>query len=122
MKTFIYAVICLLFGIGIGWFIGHSQTKHETSEAVGQMVQATESSDATEAARDARAIALIDSGQTESAVRLLCAPLANYYYIYGTNTDQGNRSKVHVLIENLIKSNNTVAKEITNHLAKSGSD
>jgi hypothetical protein len=114
MKTSIALVLSLALGLFIGWHFGHHHARHETSEAVQQMVDTTEASDAAEAARDARAISSIESGDTKEAVRSLSTPVAHYYAVYGNlSVNSENRSKVRGLIEQVSKTNQVLASAIS---------
>lgn len=118
MKTFIAAVLSLALGLFIGWHFGHRHAGHETTAAVRQLVGTTEASDAAEAARDARAISSIESGDTKEAVRSLSAPVAHYHAVYGNlalNDEQ--RLKVRGLIEQVAKTNQVLASIISNSSA-----
>ena len=107
MKTTSISLISLLAGVGVGWYIGHGYAKHETTEAVEQMMQTMESSDGAEAARDILAIGLIGSGDTQKTVQLLSKPIASYYYMYaihaGTNDERAE--KLRAQIEQLASTN-----------------
>jgi len=121
MKTLISSVASMLLGLIIGWYVGHAHTKPEATAVVEQMLETTESSDAAEAIRDVRAIGLIQSGESQRAVQLLCTPIANYYSFYGSHTDKNEqRSKLRFLIEDLIRTNKIVADAMTNHMANQG--
>jgi len=119
MKTLIASAVSLLLGSMIGWYIGYGHAKHETTEAVEQMMQTMESSDGAEAARDILAIGLIGSGDTQKTVQLLSKPIAGYYYMYaihaGTNDERAE--KLRAQIEQLASTNQVVATEITNQMA-----
>jgi hypothetical protein len=118
MKTSIASVLSLALGLFIGWHFGHHHASRETSEAVQQMVDTTEASDAAEAARDARAISSIESGDTKEAVRSLSTPVAHYYAVYGNlSVNSENRSKVRGLIEQVSKTNQVLASAISDTTA-----
>jgi hypothetical protein len=115
VKTLIGSLVLVSLGLVIGWYIGRSQRSPATSQAVEQMVETMESFEGAEAARDVRAISLIGSGGTESAVKLLCGPIANYYRQYVTDAyTNERRSRLLALIEDLMSTNKTVAYEVTN--------
>src|SRR5438046_3013466 len=87
MKTCVGSVIFLLLGLAVGFYAGNrSYHKRIADEAVQQLVESTESSDALMAAMSARTISLIDSGQDQQAVQMLSFPIAHYYYIYASST------------------------------------
>jgi hypothetical protein len=114
MKTLIASVLSLAAGLFLGWHFGH---RH----AVEQLVETTEASDGAEAARDARVIGLIESGDTKEAVRLLSNPLAHYYAIYGdSSVTHERRSRLHALIEKVAKTNKVVASSLSDASALGG--
>lgn len=118
MKTLIAAVLSLALGLFIGWHFGYRHARHETTAAVQQLVGTTEASDAAEAARDARAISSIESGDTKEAIRSLSAPVAHYYTVYGNLAlNDERRSKVRGLIEQVAKTNQVLASIISNSAA-----
>jgi len=112
MKTFLASVVSLILGLGLGWYLEHHRAEREKTEIVQQMVEGGESSDGEHAARAARAIQFIDSGQPQEAVRLLSAPIAHYYLEYGELSVNERRSRVRSLIEGLAKTNQVVAARI----------
>src|SRR5438128_9944238 len=103
MKTCVASVIFLLVGLAVGFFIGYRDyQKHMASQAVQQLVESTESSEALMARMSARAISLIDSGQDQQAVQMLSFPIARYYYIYASSTfTNEQRLKLRALITGL---------------------
>jgi hypothetical protein len=114
MKTFIASFTCLLVGLAIGCYVGHRYyQRHTTNEAVQQLVEAGESSDALLAATNSRAIGFIDSGETHKAVETLSRPIAHYYSIYTTSTfTNEQRLALRAMIEELARTNKTVAAQI----------
>lgn len=117
MKITIISLISLLAGIGVGSCIGYRHyEKYATNVAIQQMVQGTESSDALAAATSIEAIGLIESGDTQKAVRFLSGPIAHYYYLYAINagTNKERRLEMRALTEQLIDTDTIVADEITN--------
>jgi hypothetical protein len=102
----------LILGLGLGWYFEHHRAEREKTEIVQQMVEGGESSDSEHAARAARAIQFIDSGQPQEAVRLLSGPIAHYYSVYGDLSLNEGRSKVRSLIEGVAKTNQVVAARI----------
>jgi hypothetical protein len=119
MKTFLASVVSLILGLGLGWYLEHHRAEREKTEIVQQMVEGGESSDGEHAARAARAIQFIDSGQPQEAVRLLSAPIAHYYSVSGELSVNERRSNVRSLIEGLAKSNQVVAARIAEAAANS---
>lgn len=120
MKICFASVILLLVGLAVGFYIGYRDyQKHIASEAVQQLVESTESSDALMAAMSARTISLIDSGQDEKVVEMLSFPIAHYYYIYASSTlTNEQRLKLRAMIDGLASTNQVVAA----HIAKKMSD
>ena len=114
MKTFIASLTGLLVGLAIGCYVGHRYyQRHTTNEAVQQLVEAGESSDALLAATSSRAIGFIDAGETQRAVETLSRPIAHYYSIYTTSTfTNEQRLALRAMIEELAKTNKTVAAQI----------
>ena len=119
MKTFVASVIFLLVGLATGFYIGYRDYhKHIADEAVQQLVESTESSDALMAGMSARTISLIDSGQDQQAVQMLSFPIAQYYYIYASSEfTNAQRLKLRVLIDNLASSNQVVAAQIAKEMS-----
>jgi hypothetical protein len=114
MKTLIASVLSLAVGLLIGWTFGYRHSRHESTEAVQQLVDYTEASDAAQAARDARAIGLLESGDTKETVRLLSTPVAHYYAVYSNlSVNREQRSKVRALIEQVAKTNQVLASSIS---------
>jgi len=114
MKTIVTSLGSLLIGLAIGSYVGYRYyERHITSEAVRQMVDAGESSDALLAETSTRAIAFIDSGEAQKAVEMLSRRIAHYYSTYSTNTFiNEERLKLRAMIEDLARTNQTVAAQI----------
>jgi len=70
-------------GLAIGWYAGRGQARHETTEAVQQMMETMESYDAAEAVTSIRAIGLVESGQYQKASEYLSKPIAVYEHRFG---------------------------------------
>jgi hypothetical protein len=112
VKTIIASFLSLALGLIIGWCFEHHRAVNERNALVQQMVQGGESSDGERAARAARAIQMIDSGQKEEAVELLSRPVAHYYSVYGRDDRNDQRSKVRALIEQVAATNQIVGARI----------
>jgi hypothetical protein len=114
MKTFIVSLTCLLTGLGIGWYIGYRHyQKQITSEAIEQMTQSVESSEALAALVSIKAIGLIETDDTQKAIQLLSIPIGNYYFFYrNAGTKNEHRAENLAQIEQLVRTNETVAEEI----------
>ena len=83
------------------------------------MTQASSSLERLDAHSAIIAIQLIESGKNEKAVRFLCRPIADYYYMYtSAGWPKDERSlKVREMIGQLISTNEIVANEMTNRMA-----
>ena len=103
----------------MGFYAGNrSYHKHIADEAVQQLVESTESSDALMAAMSARTISLIDSGQDQQAVQMLSFPIAHYYYIYASSTfTNEQRLKLRAMIDGLASTNQIVAAQIAKEMS-----
>src|SRR3954470_23437213 len=119
MKTCVASAIFLLVGLAVGFFIGYRDyQKHIASEAIQQMVESGESSDALLASMSARTISLIDSGQGQQAVQMLSFPIAHYYYIYASSKfTNEQRLKLRALIDGLASTNQIVAAQIAKEMS-----
>jgi hypothetical protein len=114
MRTFIPSLICLLVGLSAGFFVGYRYyERHITSEATQQMIQGMESSQRLAAARGVRAIELIQSGQTQQAIRMFSVPVADFYSWYAplAHNDEETK-KLLVWIEQAASTNAAVASAI----------
>ena len=128
MKLKLAVVLLMLAAVALGFFIGrfqadsyvqhrhaeHEMTETEMREAVEQAMQTERSSSGVQAARDVRAIELIESGETQRAVQMLCQPIAEYYYSYAIDAGTDRERKLRAMIEQLVSTNKIVAAEITN--------
>jgi hypothetical protein len=112
MRTVFASTVCLIIGLGLGWYFERHRAEREKTEIVQLMVEASESSDGADAARSARAIQFINSGQPKEAVQLLSGPVAHYYSVYGALSANERRSKVRSLIDELARTNQVVAARI----------
>jgi hypothetical protein len=114
MKTLIIVLVSALVGSAVGFYVGNRDyQRHITNEAVQQLVESGESSDALIAATSARAIGFIDSGEAQKAIETLSRPIAHYYSIYDTSTiTNEQRLSLRAMIEGLARTNQTVAAQI----------
>ena len=113
MKTLLTSAVFLILGLGLGWYCEYHRAGREKTQIVQQLVEGSESSDREHAIRAARAIQLIESGQSQQAVQLLASPVAHYYTLYsGAGTSEERRSEARALIEQLAKTNQIVAAQI----------
>jgi len=112
-------VISVLVGLAIGWHFGYRYCdRYYTNEAMRQMVEQTESSDALMASMSSRTISLIDSGQDKEAVQMLSFPIASYYYVYASSTfTNEQRLKLRALIDGLASTNQIVAAQIAKEMS-----
>lgn len=114
MKRVIVFAGTVVMGLVVGWYCGYNLANHRTTNVVHQTVKTMEASDATQAVFDARVIGFIEAGEKERAVRVLCQPIASYYYTYdNTNGESKMRSAARAVIENLMKTNSIVAAEVS---------
>jgi len=103
----------MLIGLVIGWYFRHGRADREKTEYVQAMVQSAESADGEEAARAIRAIELVESGEAREAVQLLSTPIAHYYSVYSNaGRDHDRRAQLRAMIEQLARTNQTVAVRI----------
>ena len=120
MKTLIASVVSLLVGSVVGCSIGYRYCeRQELKDDVELMTQAMRSSERLDAHSAIFAINLIQSGENEKAIRFLCRPIADYYYMYtipGWPTDERS-VKLRDMIQQLITTNKIVANEMTNRMA-----
>ena len=119
MKTCLASVIFLLIGLAIGFYIGYRDYhKHIADEAVQQLVESTESSDALLANFSVQTIGLIESGQEQKAVQMLSFPIAHYYYIYASSQfTNEQRLRLRAVIDKLASTNQVVAAQIAKEMS-----
>lgn len=119
MKSKYLIALALVAGFFAGWSFGYNQAMStaKATEVVNAelLLQSAESHDLAEAVRNVRAIGLIDSGETQQAIQMLCTPIAQYYHLYTilAGTDD-RRSEARALIEELAQTNAIVAERIFN--------
>jgi len=120
MKTFVASSISLLVGLAIGGYVGYRYCeRYTTNEAIAQMVESGESSDALSATFSARAIGLIDSGEPQKAVEMLSFPVSRYYFIYATSEyTNEQRLRLRAIIEKLASTNQIVAAQIAHKMSR----
>ena len=113
MKILIACILSLGVGLLIGWQFGQRHAGRETTAAVQQLVEFTETSQDAEAARDARVISSIESGDTKEAVRLLSTPVAHYCNTYsGYIVKSERRSNLLAIIDQMAKTNQVLRLRI----------
>jgi hypothetical protein len=113
MKAFLASAVSLILGLGLGWHFEHHRAEREKTEIVQQMVEGGESADRLLAVMAARAIQMVESGQSQQAVQMLASPIAHYYTLYtGVGTKEERRAETRALIEQLSKTNRVVAARI----------
>jgi hypothetical protein len=116
VRTIISSVICLALGVTIGWYIERNHREQVLTEGLAQGLQAIERCEAVEAARNVHAVTLIQSGQNDKAVQFLATQIAHYYNIYsGTALEDTNGPRLRILIEELVKTNEIVAAEMSRY-------
>jgi hypothetical protein len=112
MKIAIVSLISLLVGLGIGCYVGYREwDNHITNEALNQLIESQESSEALAASVSLRAIGSIETDDAQKAIQLLSIPIGNYYF-WNVGKNNALRAELLAKIEQLIKTNETVAKEI----------
>ena len=120
MKTLIASIVSLLVGLAVGYCIGYRYYEnHVMTGDVEIMTQAMNSSERLDAHSAIIAIQLIQSGENQKAVRFLCRPIADYYYMYtsdGWPKDQRS-VKVRDMIRQFITTNIVVADEMAKRKA-----
>jgi hypothetical protein len=117
MKIIIIALISLLVGVGVGWYFGYTRPTAKTDRYVRQQMQEIEDDNAIAAIFAVNTIPLIESGQTQNAVRMLSFPIARYYSIYTTKFYTNDvRLKLRAKIEQLASTNQIVAAQIKEEL------
>jgi hypothetical protein len=123
MKTPILSIAWFLIGLAIGGYVGYRYYEsHVASEAVQQMVKTRESSDHEKAARAVLAIEMIESGDTQQALRLLSYPIGTYYSEYADIRRHDEHStNLIARIEQLAKTNAIVASRIVEAITNSRS-
>ena len=118
MKGIIPAGVSLLVGLAIGGYVGYRlYDGRVTNDAVNLMLEGHESSEAEHASRATHAIELIESGETQKAVRLLSKPIAYYYCLYADHADTQERRQICAMIDRLVSTNKTVGEEVTNEMS-----
>jgi hypothetical protein len=106
MKILIACISLLVVGLLIGWQFGQRHAGRSTTAAVQQLVEFTEASEYAEAARDARVISSIESGDTKEAVLLLSTSVAHYCNTYsGYVVKSEQRSNLLAIIDQMAKTN-----------------
>ena len=124
MKASVASIFFLLIGLAVGCYVGYRYCdKHTSNEAIQQMVESGERSDALAAVTSMRAIGLIDSGTPQQAVQALSYPIARYYFIYATSAfTNEERLKLRASIETLASTNQTVAAQIAKEMSYGKTD
>jgi hypothetical protein len=113
MKMFLASAVCLVLGLGLGWYFEHHRAQREKTEIVQQMLAGSESCDRYAALMATRAIQLIESGQAQQAMQTLAPPVAHYYTVYAApGTKEERRAETRTLIEQFAKSNQFVVGRI----------
>jgi len=113
MKAFLASAVFLVLGLGLGSFLEHHRAERERTEIVQQMAEGSESADRLLAVMAARAVQMVESGQSQQAVQMLASPIARYYTLYtGVGTKEERRAETRALIEQLSKTNRVVAARI----------
>jgi hypothetical protein len=114
MKTLLASIICLLLGLAGGFLVGfHYSERRVASEASAHMMRLVDSDSRLEAARGIRAIELIQSGDTQQAIRMFSIPVADFYsgYAHLANNDEKTKQLLR-WVEQIASTNATVANAI----------
>src|SRR4051812_40049022 len=112
-KLLLTSAMCLLIGGLVGFYIEHTRGESNLTEAIKLMQEAEEAIKVTEAARSAKAISLLASGESQDAIALLCGPITSYSVIYAKDSETNElRLKLRALIEDLVRTNEIVANEM----------
>lgn len=118
MKRYWPCIVALSLGIALGWFSSGERSRRDVASAINQMLEAIESAESANAARSVRVIQLLDAGEKQAAVKLLCTPIASVYRDYsGRGLPDERKNRLRVLIDELASSNQVVAAEISNNPA-----
>jgi hypothetical protein len=109
----ITALASLLIGAAVALYVQQRHFEREKAGIVRQVVEDDESADRKRALMALRAIEVIQSGDTQLAMRLLSTPVAHYYTVYeAPGGDKEKRAETRTLIEQLAKTNQIVAARI----------
>jgi hypothetical protein len=120
MKIIIISLVSLLVGVGVGWYFGYTRPNAQVAREVRQQLREDENDHALAAIFAAEAITYIDSGETQKAVKSLSYPIAEYYCIYATRAGTNeHRLKLRAHIEQLARTNQVVAAQITKEMGYS---
>ena len=114
MKNIIPFLVCVLAGVGVGWYVGRAVQTAEARRVVNQgMTKVEEVYDAAEARSALRAIPIIQSADTKQAVDWFARPIAIYYHQFaGEACTNSERLMLRGMIEQLASTNKTVADAI----------
>jgi hypothetical protein len=121
MKTPIIALVSLLAGIGVGWYVGSrpnadvARENRDVRQTINDIGNVEESYSAGAASISVSAVQAIDSGKTDEAVQWLSFPISTYYRDYGNRDHAGTnaqRVKLASRIEQLARTNEVVRDRI----------
>jgi uncharacterized caspase-like protein len=113
MKTLTFSLFSLLFGVGIGWYLGCTRPVVEANRDALQKLHVIQNDDRETAVFGLAAIQLIDSGDTQKAIQVLAQPIGIYYRLYALNAETSDeRTEMRKSIEKLASTDPIVATEI----------
>jgi hypothetical protein len=113
MKSIIILLVGLLVGVGVGWYFGYTRPIAKANRDARREMLAMTVDDTMSALIAVKAIPLVESGDTQKAVKWLSKPIGSYYRVYalhaGTNDE---RLSMRAMIEQLASTNSVVDTEI----------
>jgi len=112
VKIITALVVGLLIGSCVGWYAGHTRSARKEDRDEQQLFTSMEWDDSKAASFAVKAIPVVESGDTQKAVRLLALPIGEWYRVYATKPATDERLRLRSKIERLASSNSMVASEI----------
>ena len=116
-SLLLVSILCLLLGLSVGWYIGHTRAVAETKQMVREDLEKirdhfheTEHQDEFAAALASRVFAALENGSMDKAKHALLTTIAIYYRAHGLD---GN-SNVIAAIERYASTNTAVSNAIYN--------
>ena len=122
MKIIIASLVCLLVGLGIGYYFGYTRPTANTDRYVSEQMHQMEGDDAAAVVIAMDAIPAIEAGDAQKAVQYLSFTIASYYTTHAIQPHPDElRLKLRTEIEQLASTNQIIAARIkasTNSLIK----
>jgi len=122
MKIIIASLVCLLVGLGIGYYFGYTRPTAKTDRYVWEQMHQMEGGDAAAVVIAMDAIPAIEAGDAQKAVQYLSFTIASYYTTHAIQPHPDElRLKLRTEIEQLASTNQIIAARIkasTNSLIK----